>query len=73
MATNLSYRKVKPGTYSNGFETFKIAETDKDEIIVFSAITSISYFPLKQGETLQLRKDTVESLLNDEYIAYAHR
>ena len=73
MATNLSNRKVKPGIYSNGFETFSISETDKDEIIEFNAVTSISYFRLKKGETIQLRKDTVESLLNDEYIAYSHR
>lgn len=73
MATNLSNRKVKPGIYSNGSETFSIGETDKDEIIDFNAVTSIMYFPLKKGETIKLRKDTVESLLNDEYIAYTHR
>lgn len=73
MATNLNNRKVKPGIYSNGIETFSIAETDKNEIIEFNAITSIAYFPLKEGEIIQLRKETVESLLNDEYITYFHR
>jgi hypothetical protein len=73
MATNLNNRKVKSGTYSNGFETFRIGETDRNEIIDFIAETSISYFRLKQGDTIQLRKETVESLLNDEYIAYIHR
>jgi len=73
MATNLSNRKVKPGIYSNGFETFSIRETDNNEIVVLNAITNISYFPLKKGESIQLRKGTVESLLNDEYITYSHR
>ncbi len=70
MATNLSNRKAKPGIYSNGIETFRIQETDKEEIVVLSALTKIDYFPLKQGESINIRKETIESLLNDEYIFY---
>ena len=62
--------KAIPGIYSNGIESFRIDITDKEEIMSFHAITTISYLPLKAGITIQLSKGTIESLINDEDLGF---
>jgi hypothetical protein len=73
MATNLNNRKLQSGIYSDGVETFRIDKTDDDDTISFHAISDISYFKLRKGESIPLRKDTIESLINDDLITYRHR
>ena len=63
-------KKAKPGIYTNGTESFRIDYADKEEIMDFHAITTISYLPLKKGNTIQLRKGTIESLINDEDLGF---
>lgn len=66
-------RKALPGEYSNGLEIFKINNTDKEEIMTLHAITDVSYFPLKKGETIPLNKGTIESIINDDDLNYRPR
>ena len=73
MSTNLNNRKIKSGIYSNGVEIFRIDKTDSDDTISFHAISDISFFKLRKGESISLKKDTIESLLNDDLITYRHR
>ena len=63
-------RKALPGEYSNGIEIFQINNTDKEEIMTLHAITDVSYFPLKKGETIPLNKGTIESIINDDNLNY---
>lgn len=63
-------KKAKPGIYTNGTESFRIDYIDKEEIMDFHAITTISYLPLKEGITISLRKGTIESLINDEDLGF---
>jgi hypothetical protein len=66
-------RKALPGEYSNGLEIFQINNTDKEEIMTLHAITDVSYFPLKKGETIPLNKGTIESIINDDDLNYRPR
>jgi hypothetical protein len=66
-------RKALPGEYSNGIEIFRINKTDKEEIMTLHAITDVSYFPLKKGETIPLNIGTVESIINDDDLNYRPR
>jgi|GEM_PF-2674397 len=63
-------KKAKPGIYTNGTESFRIDNTDKEEIMSFYAITPITYLPLKEGNTILLSKGTIESLTNDEDLGF---
>ena len=62
--------KVKPGIYSNGNESFRVDNTNKEDVMTFHAITDISYLPLKKGNTISLGKGTIESLINDENLGF---
>ena len=64
-------KKAKPGIYTNGTESFRIDNTDKEEIMSFYAITPITYLPLKEGNTIRLRKVTIESLINDDDLGFS--
>jgi len=66
-------RKALPSEYSNGIEIFQINNTDKEEIMTLHAITDVSYFPLKKGETIPLNKGTIESIINDDDLNYRPR
>jgi len=66
-------RKALPGEYSNGLEIFQINNTDKEEIMSLHAITDVSYFPLKKGETIPLNKGTIESIINDDDLNFRPR
>ncbi len=66
-------KKAEPGIYTNGLESFQIDKTDRDEVMTLHAITEVSYFPLKKGDTIPLNKGTIESLINDEELGYRQR
>ena len=63
-------KKAESGLYTNGHESFQIDKTEKDEIMTLHAITQVSYFPLKKGDTIPLNIETVESLINDKELGY---
>ena len=70
MIPNSEYRKASPGDYSNGTESFHLRTTGNNNILIFKAITNIEYLEMKKGESISLLRDTVESLLNDEFNNY---
>ena len=70
MISNSENRKASPGDYSNGTESFHLRVTGNNNIMIFKAITNIEYLEMKKGESISLLRETVESLLNDEFYNY---
>lgn len=66
-------QKAEPGIYTNGYESFRIDKTDKEEIMNLQALTNVSYSPLKKGNTIPLNKGTIESLLNDNELRFIRK
>jgi len=66
-------KQAKAGIYTNGTESFRIDNTDNEEVMTLTSITTISYLPLKAGNTIPLTKGTIESLINDEDLGFRPR